>query len=645
MNSSYHSKNAYTSVCTSRFAHTKARELSDRNYRSYVHRKLRDGNDIRLVYLLPRRCWPTIGGHPVIRCELMTFPVGKAPPYAALSYAWGSPNLTRPLLIGTMLFDISENLAGALDHLANSDRTLVLWVDALCINQGDEAEKSHQVQRMGQIYQSAAIVFAWLGPSTKTTDVAMRALRAMPSMSESQRYSWIKAVSEDELAKTMPPEVMTSFINLPWFRRVWVTQEVVLNRRAYFLCGNQNLISTRLINGLTMVGAAAAKFSGPPMPTYIVRFVMKGPLPFSEYLQSSVTRCALSYGAYLETSEPKDFVYSQLGMIEDRDQVLRVDYSDSIEKIYTEFAEAIVRHCGIEPLARYWRPSHRYKKLPSWVPDWSATVRHHSPEAESSRPVGAPKPEIRRREHGARVLLICAGRVDQIERVLFDTHEFHNNAPGHEDSALFWTKEKITTFLDTLREAISLRSSSPSKAPSLTARKMGKGSHLSRREPANIYEGEDSVEDKDPVKHEDSVCGKDKVFALSISMLVAQNPHIPNLEALYASYLAFQRLSSPNDETASTEADVAASQLYREALQSSRVRQVFVTRAGFVGLSKDEVLKGDALFFFSEGSHFWATRGVGKSRTDLKLVSYISFLGDELGEMLGIMNYEYTCIW
>ncbi|KXJ88805.1 hypothetical protein Micbo1qcDRAFT_213934 [Microdochium bolleyi] len=39
----------------------------------------------------------------------------------------------------------------------------LFWVDQVCINQADEAEKSHQVNQMRHIYNEAAHVIAWLG--------------------------------------------------------------------------------------------------------------------------------------------------------------------------------------------------------------------------------------------------------------------------------------------------------------------------------------------------------------------------------------------------------------------------------------------------------------------------------------------------
>lgn len=40
---------------------------------------------------------------------------------------------------------------------------MVLWVDALCIDQGNDGEKAVQVGMMGEIYRDARRVRAWIG--------------------------------------------------------------------------------------------------------------------------------------------------------------------------------------------------------------------------------------------------------------------------------------------------------------------------------------------------------------------------------------------------------------------------------------------------------------------------------------------------
>jgi hypothetical protein len=38
-----------------------------------------------------------------------------------------------------------------------------LWIDAICLNQADEAEKSQQIPLMGEIYQQADKTLFWVG--------------------------------------------------------------------------------------------------------------------------------------------------------------------------------------------------------------------------------------------------------------------------------------------------------------------------------------------------------------------------------------------------------------------------------------------------------------------------------------------------
>jgi hypothetical protein len=58
----------------------------------------------------------------------------------------------------------TTNLFSALVRLRKQDVPRTFWVDAICINQGDDAEKTHQLALMGRIYKEAARAVVWLGP-------------------------------------------------------------------------------------------------------------------------------------------------------------------------------------------------------------------------------------------------------------------------------------------------------------------------------------------------------------------------------------------------------------------------------------------------------------------------------------------------
>lgn len=57
---------------------------------------------------------------------------------------------------------ITESLYNALRRL--HDEHTVLWIDAICIDQSNDAEKNQQVPLMKNIYEAASLVLIWLGP-------------------------------------------------------------------------------------------------------------------------------------------------------------------------------------------------------------------------------------------------------------------------------------------------------------------------------------------------------------------------------------------------------------------------------------------------------------------------------------------------
>ena len=64
------------------------------------------------------------------------------------------------------------NLESALRHLRHESEELVIWVDALCINQKDLAEKNSQVQKMASVFRQAKMVICWLGEETDDSHLA-----------------------------------------------------------------------------------------------------------------------------------------------------------------------------------------------------------------------------------------------------------------------------------------------------------------------------------------------------------------------------------------------------------------------------------------------------------------------------------------
>ena len=72
---------------------------------------------------------------------------------------------------------MTKNLHAALVRLRDPFLKRILWVDAICINQQDEEERTQQVAAMARIYGLAKRVVVWLGEEAGDGALAFRELR------------------------------------------------------------------------------------------------------------------------------------------------------------------------------------------------------------------------------------------------------------------------------------------------------------------------------------------------------------------------------------------------------------------------------------------------------------------------------------
>jgi hypothetical protein len=85
-------------------------------------------------------------------------------PFDALSYCCGPLVLSCSITInGAPGFRITKNLWNALQRVRKTDSDRRIWVDAVCIDQEDEGEKSSQVRHMHAVYSLAEEVCIYLG--------------------------------------------------------------------------------------------------------------------------------------------------------------------------------------------------------------------------------------------------------------------------------------------------------------------------------------------------------------------------------------------------------------------------------------------------------------------------------------------------
>jgi hypothetical protein len=142
--------------------------------------------------------------------------------YCCLSYVWGQPEPCENIVIDGKSFTVRENLF----YFLFFARTIVelracIWVDAICIDQDNNAERGHQVQQMGQIYSNAKCVYIWFGP-----------LPSIPSIDELLSPPRTKILGKRGYRR----RICEADIHCnPYWRRAWVTQEIALARHIKIL--------------------------------------------------------------------------------------------------------------------------------------------------------------------------------------------------------------------------------------------------------------------------------------------------------------------------------------------------------------------------------------------------------------------------
>ena len=154
----------------------------------------RERREIRLLKILP------CPGSQYARlpcCQTLQMSLEHAPRYLALSYAWGRAERNRVIIVNNLKFRIPKNLYEALFALRPSLSPFLLWVDYICINQEDEAEKAWQVCMMCDIYAQADRVLAWMGPGDPESENVVRYLNKIGEEADSCGFQHVLNIGDN----------------------------------------------------------------------------------------------------------------------------------------------------------------------------------------------------------------------------------------------------------------------------------------------------------------------------------------------------------------------------------------------------------------------------------------------------------------
>jgi hypothetical protein len=340
--------------------------------------KLLGLDDIRILELSPGKFKDEV----VV--QLSSSSLKTAPHYEALSYCWGDRTITQPVICSSSVISITTNLHDALVYLRYQDRSRYLWVDALCINQIDNEEKSSRIPLMGEIYASAQQVVVWLGRMTFDVFGVFNCFKALlehlPPEDESSDTELFAGTSRQTLWIKRNNFKTSSFLDFdlkalvklfqrPYFRRRWIVQEIVKSKHAIAVCGRETIewnlieeVTTRLVSRgwLNVVGKG-----GEDEQVGIVTAKSLGALrsgKFQRTLHGLITATS-----FCECTHPNDRLYSLLGLASNLHEYgnIKPNYSKSPVDVFREFAASSILIKGDLDLL----PACSMSKspFPSWV--------------------------------------------------------------------------------------------------------------------------------------------------------------------------------------------------------------------------------------------------------------------------------------
>ncbi|KAK4954512.1 hypothetical protein LTR10_007943 [Elasticomyces elasticus] len=336
------------------------------------------------------------------------------PGFTAISYRWGDERVKGELEMRNVYAEGEVHIAedycvkelpqSTLDmllelHETGRIRGKWFWIDYLSLDQSNVSEKSAQVKRMGTVFELAVEVLVYTGPAVPSTQLAMTFWEALERTFEAfprrgQDGELILYSHEELLGHTFTtwasPEwkALQEHLTRPYFRRLWVIQEVVLAQNAIYLWGSYALsaleialfVDWDLRSNLSMLlyqHDSSCWFSV-KMITEVVFLRMYRTVENRDWigvLSLVVWSCD---GAY--TTDPRDRIYGVLGLLYGDDICIVPNYSpeNTVYDLYTDATKRslatatsfdIMYGAGIG-----WEQN--YVGLPSWVPDFTTTFSH-----------------------------------------------------------------------------------------------------------------------------------------------------------------------------------------------------------------------------------------------------------------------------
>jgi hypothetical protein len=335
---------------------------------TFTYEKLNpNSQQIRILLLEPSQ-----NQREPVRCLLTFASLGKCsrgdqPRFAALSYAWGGSNRSHVILIDGHPFPVTHNLYAGLRCLRQKKDAIRLWIDAICVNQNDIHEKSHQVGMMRDIYRSATGVIVWLGESDR--DIR-KAILFLGDVQRGEENSILDRLSDANVYERYALGLGKIF-NKPWFSRLWVVQEILVARvPPLALCGHKWILWANLISAMVSTALADTQkkrlFKDPITRLFFAVLAARSGLDVGSRFKS--LEKLLIGTSDRETSLPHDKIYALLALLPSIPKDLQPDYGQPLSIVFQQAMVHLLKltHNFLTNVLK-----RQSSELPSWCIDFS----------------------------------------------------------------------------------------------------------------------------------------------------------------------------------------------------------------------------------------------------------------------------------
>jgi hypothetical protein len=275
------------------------------------------------------------------------------------------------MMLNGLQVPITSNLAAFLIQRREPNKEVILWVDALCIDQSNTQDKNQQVPQMSMVYAVASMLTIWLGCCENNSGLAIDELRRLGAASPYDKMPVLSTEVSDAIRR---------LFERPWWKRTWIVQEVVFGgmstklKQIRIQCGPDRTCWTNLVIAAVRMKAHQDDLRWyPPAVASIMDLdslrdgfgiLAKDP-GYRDHRFDLLCR----FRRFLATN-PRDKVYALYNMFYMLySDPIEVQYEASVEDIYYELARSVIAsESGLEILRHCTSTIH---DLPSWVPDWS----------------------------------------------------------------------------------------------------------------------------------------------------------------------------------------------------------------------------------------------------------------------------------